>query len=162
VDAGFLETGSELSPVTSRARWIAWGLLAQVIGAGFPAAVVLERAKKDSVIGQITRYTVRLAWHEALRSPSDVALMAFGLVAFVGGSVLVARPFAKRRSTLFLMVPLAATASVLLLGVIALVLAVMVGVAGLLGEGDAANLDVFRWWGSGGTRRREDADDETR
>jgi hypothetical protein len=162
VDVGFLDAGSELAPVAHRARWIAWGLLVQVLGAGLPAVVVLERAKKDSVIGQITRYTVRLAWHEALRSPSDVALMAFGLVAFVGGSVLVARPFAKRRSTLFLMVPVAAAASVLLLGVIALVLSVMVGVAGLLGEGDAAGLDAFNWWGPGGTRRREDADHETR
>ena len=83
--------------------------------------------------------------------------MAFGLVAFVGGSMLVARPFAKRRSTLFLLVPVAAAASVLLLGVIALVLAAAVAVAGLLGEGDVVGLD---WWPDG-KRRREDPNDET-
>jgi hypothetical protein len=105
VNVDFMDAGTELAPVAHRVRWIAWGLVLQVAGAGIPAFVVLERGKKDSVLGQISRYTVRLAWHEALRSPADVALMVFGLAAFVGGAVLVARPFARRRSTLFLLVP---------------------------------------------------------
>jgi hypothetical protein len=111
VNVDFMDAGAELEPVAHRVRWIAWGLVLQVAGAGIPAFVVLERAKKDSVLGQISRYTVRLAWHEALRSPADVALMVFGLAAFVGGAVLVARPFARRRSTLFLLVPVAAAAA---------------------------------------------------
>ena len=156
MNVDFMDARAELAPVVHRVRWIVWGLVLQVAGAGVPALVVLERAKKDSVLGQISRYTVRLAWHEALRSPEDVALMVFGLAAFVGGSVLVARPFARRRSTLFLLVPVAAAASVTVLGVVALVCALVVGAVAFLSEGDAAGLDAFNWPAPGARRKRKD------
>lgn len=145
---------SELAPVENRVRWIAWGFLLQVVGVGTPTAVVLERAKKDSVLGQVSRYTVRLAWHEALRSASDVALLAVGLMAFVGGSVLVARPFVKRRSTLLVSIPIASTVGVLAVGVVALAAAAVVALAALLGEGDLGGLDIIEQWTPTERRRK--------
>ncbi len=64
-----------------RGRWIAAGLLLQIIGAGGPALIVLLRARHD-VLGQISRSTIRLAWHEVLSSPADAALIAGGVVLF--------------------------------------------------------------------------------
>jgi hypothetical protein len=156
MNVDFMDARAELAPVVHRARWIAWGLVLQVAGAGVPALVVLERAKKDSMLGQISRYTVRLAWHEALRSPADIALMVLGPVAFMGGAVLVARPFARWRSTLFLLVPVAAAAGILVLGVVALVCALVVGAVAFLSESDAAGLDAFNWSAPGGRRKRKD------
>ncbi len=155
-DLRSLEDSAELAPVEHRARWIAWGFALQVLGVGAPAAVVLERAKHDSALGQVTRYTIRLAWHEALRSASDVGLLATGLALFVAGSMVLARPFVKRRSTLLIAVPLAATVGLLALGLAALLCAAVIAVVGLAGEGDLSGFDLADWWTPGGKRSRRD------
>jgi hypothetical protein len=68
---------------------------------GNPGHGWLRRANKDGVLGSVTHCTVRLVWHEMLRSHADVALIVLGVIMFVAGSVILARPAAKRRSTLF-------------------------------------------------------------
>jgi hypothetical protein len=118
------EDRGDLAPVKRRMHWIVWGLVLQIVGVAIPVVVVVQRAKKDNVVGQVTRYTVRLAWHEVLRSGSDLTLIILGIIIFVAGSIVLARPFVRRTSTLLVAIPLAATLGIMVLGV-----AVLVGVA---------------------------------
>src|SRR5262245_19246992 len=85
---GIAEPVVGLQPVAHRNRWIAGGLVLQLIGIGVPVAVVVERAKHDNLLKNPDVYTVRLLWHELLQRHSDVALMVLGVVLFVVGSVL--------------------------------------------------------------------------
>jgi hypothetical protein len=87
-----------------------------------------------------------------LRSRADVALIVLGVALFVAGGVVMARPFVKRRSTLFAAVPLAATLGIAVLGILALVCAALIALV----EGDAdigSMLNSFPW-PSGRKRRR--------
>ncbi len=138
-----------LDPVEQRGRWIVAGLLAQIVGVGVPTVVVLLQAKHDSVVGHLTRYTVYLAWREVLRSPADAALVALGIVLFVVGSVALARPFVRRRSTLLIAVPVAALVGILALGVGVLVLVALVALA------DSGALDWLDLPSGGSGRRRK-------
>jgi hypothetical protein len=145
--------GRDLQPVEHRTRWIAWGLALQAIGVGIPATAALRRANKDGVLGNISHYTFRLVEHEMLRSRADIALIVLGVVLFVSGGIVLARPFVKHRSTLFVAVPAAATAGVLVLGVIALVCAAVVAV--FAGDADVGSfLDGFSSWPIDGRRKR--------
>jgi hypothetical protein len=119
----------ELRPVEHRARWLAWGLALQAVGVGIPLTAALSRANKDGVGGTLTHYTVRLVWHEMLRSRADVALIALGVALFAAGGIVLARPFVRRPFALFVVTPLAATIGFALLGVIALVCAVVIALA---------------------------------
>lgn len=56
------------------------GLLLQIIGVGIPAVVVLRRAKHDSVLGHVSRYTVSLAWHEV----GGLLVLGVGAVILAG------------------------------------------------------------------------------
>jgi uncharacterized membrane protein len=147
----------ELAPVGNRARWIAWGLLLQVVGVGIPVAAVVVRARKDSVLGHVTRYTVRLAWTEMLHNGSDMALIVLGTVVFVGGCIVMARPFVRRKSTLLLAVPVAATLGIVVLGVAVLVVAALIALA-LSPAGDSLDLAEF-WPASRREKRRDDGRD---
>jgi hypothetical protein len=142
----------ELRPVTHRSAWLAWGLALQTIGIGIPVTVALRRANKDGPLGSITHYTVRLVWHEMLRSRADVALIIVGVVVFIGGAVVLARPFVRRRSTLFVGVPAAAAVGIAALGVVALVCAAVFAL--VESPGDAGNLLDSISWPIGGQRRR--------
>ncbi len=115
-----------LPPVRRRGTWIAWGLVLQVIGVGIPVTAALQRASRDGALASITHYTVRLVWHEMLRSHADIALIVLGVIFFAAGAVVLARPFVTRRVTLFVAVPAAATAGVAVLGVVALVCAAII------------------------------------
>lgn len=133
--------------------WIAWGLALQAIGVGIPVAVALRRANRDGPLGSVTHYTVRLVWHEMLRSRADVALIALGVVVFVVGGVVLARPFVRRRSTLFIAVPLAAAVGVAAVGIIALACAAVFAM--VESPADAADLlDGVGGWPPGGARKR--------
>lgn len=125
-----------LPPVESRGRWIAWGLALQVIGVGIPVVTALRRAREGSVGGAVTHYTVRLVWHEMLRSRADVALIVLGVVLFVVGAVVLARPFVRRPVTLVVAVPLAAVAGLAVFGVFALVCAALFAAAADSGNAD--------------------------
>jgi len=146
---------TELAPVERRAVWLAWGLALQAIGIGIPVTAALREANREGLLGSVTHYTVRLVWHEMLRSRADVALMVLGVVLFVVGGLVMARPFIRRRSTLFVAVPLAATLGVVVLGVLALAVAAVLALAG--SSGDAAGwetlLSGFSW--PTGRRRRK-------
>ncbi|HWF73260.1 MAG TPA: hypothetical protein VG186_07945 [Solirubrobacteraceae bacterium] len=148
-------TGRELAPVTHRRLWISWGVALQAIGLGIPVTVALRRADRAGLVGNLTHYTVRLVWHEMLRSRADVALIVLGVVLFVAGGVVMARPFVRRRLTLFLAVPLAAGLGVFVLGVIAVLVAPLLAVAGSAGDaGDWESLLSGLSWPSRGKRRR--------
>jgi hypothetical protein len=134
----------ELRPVRSRGAWIAWGLALQVVGVGIFVTVALLRAKKDGPLESITHYTVRLVWHELLRSRADVALIVLGVVMFVAGAVILARPFVTRRLTLCVAVPVAAAAGVVVLGVIALIVAAVIAL-GESSDSVGGLLDAISW-----------------
>ena len=142
----------ELRPIQHRGTWVGWGLALQAIGVGIPVTVALRRANKDGVLGSFTHYTVRLVWHEMLRSQADVALLVLGVVLFVAGAVIMARPFVARRSTLFIAVPAAATAGLAVLGVLALVCAVLIAL--VESPSNAETLFSGISWPGGGPRRR--------
>lgn len=146
----------ELPPVHARGRWIGWGLALQVVGVGIPVTAALRRAHEAGVGGAVTHYTIRLVWHEMLRSGADVSLLVLGVVLFAAGAVVLARPFVRRTSTLLIAVPLAAVAGLAVFGVVALLCAAVVAIAAGSGEGDwATGLADFipdSWWG--GRRRR--------
>lgn len=126
----------ELTPVHARGRWIAWGLALQVIGVGIPVVAAVRRAHDAGVGGALTHYTARLIWHEMLRSGADVALIALGVVLFVAGAVVLARPFVRRLSTLLLAVPLTAVAGLAVFGVVALVVALVIAATASGGDAD--------------------------
>ncbi|MFI1093198.1 hypothetical protein [Streptomyces sp. NPDC020917] len=141
-----------LAPVAHRAGWIAGGLALQLAGLGGPIAYVVTRAKHESIGGLLTVATVRLAWHESVHERKGIALLAAGAIVFALGSVLLARPFVKRRLTLLVAVPLAAACGALILGVAALVvtLVVLISEAG----GDVGNLGNIPGGGSGGSSEK--------
>ena len=145
----------ELKPVENRAAWITWGLAFQAIGVGIPVTVALGRANRDGALASITHYTIRLVWHEMLRSHADVALVVLGVVMFAAGAIVLARPFARSRMTLLVAVPLTAIAGLAVLGVVALVCAGLIAVAE---SSDAWGLqdllDNLSAWSPGGRRKR--------
>lgn len=148
-----LKVSSGLQPIRQRTTWIAWGLALQAIGVGIPVTVALRRASRDGLLGSITHYTVRLVWHELLRSRADVALILLGVLTFVAGAIVLARPFVTRRLTLFVAVPAAATVGVAVLGVIALVCAAVIAL--VESPDDAGDLlSGISWPGGGKGKRR--------
>ena len=134
------ELRGELRPVPRRGLWVAWGLALQIIAVAIPAVTALNRVNHDNAIGAVTHYTFRLILHEMLRRRADVALVVLAVVLFAAGSVVLARPFVTRRSTLFVAVPVAAVAGVAALGLIALVIAAIAALAAQ-GSSDAAGVD---------------------
>ena len=144
-----------LKPVENRVAWISWGLALQAIGVGIPVTVALSRANRDGVLVSVTHYTVRLVWHEMLRSHADVALVALGVLTFAAGAIVLARPLARRRSTLLIAVPLMAVVGLAVLGVVALVCAAVVALAESSGDGGLQDLlDGFSGWSPGGRWKR--------
>jgi hypothetical protein len=145
----------ELGPVGRRSVWVAWGLTLEVIGAGIPVTVAVLRAKREGLLGSVTHYTVRLIEHEMLRSHADVALIILGVLVFAAGAVVLARPFVRRRVTLFVAVPVAAAAGIVILGVVALICAIVVAIVSSAGDGGwASGLEDFIPWSTDRTRRR--------
>jgi hypothetical protein len=130
---------------------VAWGLALQTIGVGIPVTIGLRRANRDGVLGSVTHYTVRLVWHEMLRSHADVGLMLLGLVVFLVGAVVMARPFVRRRAALFVAVPAAAASGLALVGVLVLVGAAVIAV--INGSADAEQLLSNISWPGGGRRK---------
>lgn len=114
-----------LGPVAHRGYWITGGLGLQLVGIGLPVAYVVAKAKHQSVSGLITVATVRLAWHQSVHARAGIAVLAAGAVLFALGSVLLARPFVRRRLTLLVAVPVAAMCGALVLGMAALVVVLL-------------------------------------
>lgn len=147
--------GGELGPVERRSAWVAWGLALEVIGAGIPLTAALIQAKRQGLLGSVSHYTFRLVEHQMLRSHADVALIVLGVLLFAAGAVVLARPFVRRRITLFVAVPLAAAAGIVVLGVVALLCAIVVAILDTPGGGDrASGLEDFIPWSNDRKRRR--------
>jgi hypothetical protein len=130
------EDRRELPPVRARGPWIAWGLALQVVGVGIPVVTALRRAHEAGLGGAVTHYTVRLVWHEMLRSGADIALIVIGVVLFAAGAVVLARPFVRRPFALLVAVPLAAAAGLAVFGVVALVVATVFAATASTGSAD--------------------------
>jgi hypothetical protein len=136
------EERRSLAPVASRGPWIAGGLALQLCGAGAPAIYVLTNAHHEDVGGQITKATLTLAWRQAVHSHAGLALLIGGTIVFALGSIVLARPFVKSWVTLFVAIPLAAIAGVLVLGLAAVIIALLI-----VGFEDLLDIN---WGGSGG------------
>jgi len=134
-----------LGPLRSRYPWVIWGLIVQALGMGSVAVVVWKGARNQSVGSYVTAQTIKFAWHSQLHTKAGLIVLAAGAVVYAAGSVVMARPYVTRPGTLFVAVPLAAVAGMLLLGVLALVIAALV---------NAADIDPFP--DVGGRKRRRD------
>ena len=135
-----------LPPVTHPKRWIAVGIALQVVGVGVPGGYLLSTAHREGIGGHITAATVRLAWRSDAHTTAGVVLLSLGLVVFGFGSMLMARPFVRRPITAFIAVPLAAAVGMLVLGFVALLVAVIVAGGGWL--------DIVSDWPFDGERRK--------
>ena len=123
------------------------------------ALAVAHDSRRESALGEVTKYSVRLAWQDALRRPS-FGLVVLALVVLYGvGAVLVARPYCADRRTLLIAVPIAAVISLLVLGAAAL----LIYLVAALGDGDGCvGFDVFPDMPDGPRRRRPTPDGERR
>jgi hypothetical protein len=137
-----------LGPVRSRAPWVAGGLVLQAVGAGGVSAYLWHRVRHQNADGHITAAMIRLAWHGEVHTRSGLAVLAAGTIVYAVGSVLMARPHVARPVTLFVAVPLTAVAGMLVLGLLALIVALVmaavannvdVPVPGFGGSGNKAN-----------------------
>ena len=137
---------SRLPPVTHPKRWVGVGLALQVAGVGVPGGYVVNTAYKEGIGGHITAATFRLAWRSDAHTTAGLVLLLLGLVLFGCGSTVMARPFVKRPLTLFLAIPVAAAAGMLVLGFVALLIAIIVA------AGDW--LDMPADWPFDGERRK--------
>jgi hypothetical protein len=78
-----------------------------------------------------------------LRSGADVALIVLGVVLFVAGAVVLARPFVRRVSTLVVAVPLAAMLGLVVFGIVALVVGLVIALTASAGDADWSGLADF-------------------
>jgi hypothetical protein len=136
-------------PLGSRAAWVASGLILQAVGAGGVAAYVWLKVRQQNIGGHVTAATIRLAWHGEVHTRQGLAVLAAGALIYAAGSVLMARPYVARPMTLFVAVPVAAVAGMLVLGVLAFIAALLIAA---LEYGDLFGLDFSLDFG--GDRRR--------
>jgi hypothetical protein len=127
-------------PLHSRAPWVAGGLTLQAVGLGGVAAYTWLKVHHQNLAGHISAATIRLAWHGELHTRQGLAILAAGAVIYAAGSVLMVRPYISRPVALFVAVPVAAVAGMLVLGVVAFLVALLV--AGL--ENGDIDLPDFR------------------
>ncbi len=107
-----------LGPLRSHASWVASGLILQAVGAGGVAAYVWPKVRYQNIDGHVTAATIRLAWHSEVHTRQGLAVLAAGAFVYAVGSVLMARPYVGRPVTLFVAVPVAAVAGMLVLEVL--------------------------------------------
>jgi len=136
-----------LSPVRSRALWTASGLAVQAAGLGGVTAFLWAKLRHQDLGGHVTAATFRLMWHQEVHTHTGLAVLITGAVIYAAGSVLLARPHVSRPVTLFIAVPVAAVAGMAVLGVLALVVAVLLSA---LGDQLVPDIDLG---GSGGRKR---------
>ncbi len=150
-------TWHRLQPVRARWPWITGGLVLQLAGVAAPAAYVISKAHHEDVTGQISKATLTLAWRQAVHSHAGLALMIAGAALFVVGSMLLARPFVKSYLTLFVAIPLAALAGVLVLGAAALIIALLFAI---LSGGDFIDFGSGSGGGGSGSTKKKKQDRE--
>jgi hypothetical protein len=117
-----------LGPLRSRYPWVVCGLSIQVLGVGMAGAVMWRSIRRQSLGGHITAEMIKFAWRSELHTRVGLAMLVAGSVIYAAGSVVMARPYLSRPWVLFVAVPIAAVAGLLVLGVLALVLTVLFAV----------------------------------
>lgn len=123
-----------LGPLRHHAPWVASGLLLQAAGAGGTAAYLWLKIRHQGIGGHLTAATIQLAWHGEIHTRQGLAVLAAGAIIYAAGSIMVARPYVTRPVTLFVAVPAAAIAGMLVLGVLALLVTLLI--AALANGGD--------------------------
>lgn len=118
-----------LGPLRSQYSWVVSGLIVQVLGVGSVAVVVWRSIHNQSLGGHVTAQMIKFAWHSQLHTRTGLIVLAAGAVVYVIGSVVMVRPYVTRPVTLFVAVPIAAVAGMLVLGVLAVVVAALVATA---------------------------------
>lgn len=118
--------GPLLGPLRSRYPWVIWGLIVQALGVGSVAAVMWKSIRNQSLGSHVTAQMIKFAWHSELHTTAGLTVLAAGALVYAAGSVVMARPYVTRPVTLFVAVPVAAVAGMLVLGVLALVVAALV------------------------------------
>lgn len=119
-----------LGPVRSRALWTVGGLAVQAAGLGGVTAFLWAKLRHQDVGGHITAAMFRLVWHGEVHTRTGLAVLITGAVIYAAGSVLLARPYVSRPVTLFIAVPVAAIAGMAVLGILALLAALLVSALG--------------------------------
>jgi hypothetical protein len=115
-----------LSPVRSRTLWTVSGLAVQAAGLGGITAFLWTKLRHQDIGGHITAAAFRLMWHQEVHTRTGVAVLITGAVIYAAGSVLLARPHVSRPGTLFIAIPVAAVAGLVVLGALALVAAFLI------------------------------------
>ena len=105
--------------------------------------------------GAALKTTVKLIWADTMHSHAGIAILAGAAVLFAVGSVLLARPYVRSMPMLLIGVPVAAVAGLVVLGGLALVVAVLalLAYAGF----DNANVSSGRAARLGERRQEEEA-----
>jgi hypothetical protein len=93
-------------------------------------AFLWAKLRHQDLGGHITGATVRLMWHGEIHTRTGVAVLITGPVIYAAGSVLLARPHVSRPLTLFIAVRSRPWLGWLVLGVLALVVAVLISALG--------------------------------
>lgn len=110
------------------------------------AAYVWLSVRRQGLGGHLSAATIQLAWHSEVHTRQGLAVLAGGALIYAAGSVFMARPYLTRPLTLFVAVPAAAIAGLLVLGVLALLATLLIAA---LANGDLGfDLD----FGSGRSR----------
>ena len=122
-------------------RHVAVGLLLQGLGVGGLALLVFWQSRREDALGAVTKYTVRLAWHDALHQWRLGGLVAACVLVYLAGAVVLARPFINSRVELLVAVPFAALIGLLVLGLFVFIIAAAVGLIWVT-EGDP---DAVEW-----------------
>ena len=134
----------------TRAWWAVGGFLLQAIGAGGVAAFLWVKIRHEDLGGHVTAMMVQLAWHSEVHTRQGLAVLLAGAAVYAAGSVVMARPYVRNPVTLLVAVPLAAVAGMALLGVLAIIVALII----MLASADG-NFDVPAWSGGSSSRKRK-------
>jgi hypothetical protein len=126
---GWLRGSSGLRPVAKKWPWITCGLIIQAAAVAILLAWAYRKYKDDAVEGAALKSTVKLIWADTLHSHAGIEVLAGSAVLFAVGSVLLARPHVRSMPMLLIGVPVAAVAGLVVLGGLALVVAVLAALA---------------------------------
>jgi hypothetical protein len=136
------------TPRRRRGWWVLGGFLLQAIGAGGVAAFLWVKVRREDLGGHITTMMVKLAWHSEVHTRQGLAILIAGAIVYAAGSVVMARPYVTNTATLLLAVPVAAVVGLLVLGVLALIVALIVFLASM-------NADLPSGGGGAGKAKRK-------
>jgi hypothetical protein len=97
----------------------------QVLGVGMVAAALWRSIRDQSLGGHITAEMIKFAWRSELHTRYGLIVLVAGSLVYAAGTVVMARPYIFRPVALFVAVPAAAIAGLLVLGVLALIITVL-------------------------------------